>query len=143
MKIVIVGSKDRCSEEDRALVHELIEMAGKAYPSCLFITMLTHEGVGLCTKQKCLEKGSNDNFRFQLVEINVRLYAKLLSKSEVSSIYIARNATMFELADAVIYLANHERRGMVEDLIQRIIAAGRPYIVLLPGEKAKLPEVQA
>ena len=141
MKIVIVGAKDRNTDEDKALVEELVDLAAKTYPNCVFVTMLTHEGVGLFVKQKCLEKGSNSNFKFQLIEVNLRLYAKQLSKSEVSQIYLARNATMFELADMLIYLANNDRRGMIEDLVlNRIVPSGRPYIILLPSEKAKLPD---
>src|ERR1035437_5159832 len=138
MKIVIIGAKERNTPEDRQAVNALIEMAAVAYPGCVLITMLTHEGVGLFVKAKCLE-GAPD-FKYQLVEISVRLYAKNLSKNEVSESYLARNASMFEVGDCFIYLASESRRGMIEELIpERVIPSGRPYRILLPGDKLELP----
>jgi hypothetical protein len=135
MNVVVVGAKERCTEEDRELVNELLEKVAAACPNCVFVTMLTHVGVGKYVKEKCLEKNKQGQFRFQLIECTMRLFARQLSKSDVSSIYIARNATVFELGDAFYYFAGEDRRGTMEELFeQRVIPSGRPYRVFAPGE---------
>lgn len=141
MKVVIVGSKDRVGESDRALTHELMTLAAKTYPGCIFVTMLTQEGVGQYVKEKCLQQDERGNWWGQFVECNVRLYAKTLSKTDTSAIYLARNATVAELCDVLVFLASPGRKGMVEELADRIKALGRPYVVLMPGDPARLPSV--
>jgi hypothetical protein len=137
--VVIVGAKLRDAPEDKAVVCALMELAAKRYPNCCFVTMLTSMGVGSFVKQKCLEKDSLDRFRFQLIECNVRLYASNLSQSESSTIYIARNATVYEMGDVFLYLAMPDRRGPLEDLIDRAVRGERPYRVFLPGDELTLP----
>jgi len=142
MIVVIIGAKERKEEEDRAIVYNLMQLAATTYPSCVFATVLTHEGVGQFVKEKCLEKDDRHNFRYQLVECVLHLYAKFLNKAEVSQIYLTRNATLFELGDIFVYLAGRDRKGMMEDLIvNRVIPAGRPCVILGPGEPARLPNV--
>ena len=105
----------------------------KATPGCVFVTSLSHLGVGRYIREKCLEK-VNGRFKFQLVDCNVRTYAADLSKSELAAVYIARNATPYEMSDVLYYLASEDRRGPMEDLLQRFIDGGRPTKVMLPGD---------
>jgi hypothetical protein len=138
MNIVICGAKERNTEEDKRKVQELMNRAVVQYPNCVFVTILTHMGIGRFVKEACLEKGPGGQFRFQLIECSVRLYATQLSKSEVQQIYIARNATVFELADITYYFANRDRRGTLEDLVERLQKENRPCRVLLPGDPVEL-----
>lgn len=136
---MIVGAKERDTDEDRALVGDLMEKAAVYYPGCLFITMLTQVGVGKFVKEKCLEKDGRGDFKFQFVACDVRLFAKNLSKAESAQIYIARNATVFELGQVFYYFASEDRRGTMENLIMdRVAPAGLPYKVLLPGDPIEL-----
>lgn len=135
MKIAIVGSKERDTEEDRQLVASLLEQLVLEAPHSVFVTALSHIGVGKFVRDKCLEKTELGRYRFALIECSVRIYAQSLSKSELSQIYLARNATPFETADMLIYLASEDRRGTMEDLLERFQRAGRPALVLMPGEK--------
>lgn len=138
MRVCIVGAKERDTEEDRQTVSDLMELISANQPGCLFITMLTHVGVGKFIREKCLERDSNDRFRFALIECNVRTYAQNLSKAELAQIYLARNGTPFEMSDVLYYLASEERRGPMEDLLERFSLAGRPVKVLMPGEPLEL-----
>lgn len=139
MNCVIVGSKERDTEEDRALVGELMEKAAAYYPNCLFVTMLTSVGVGLFVKQKCTEKNGAGKFRFQCVACDVKIYASNLTHAESSAVYLARNATVFELGSLFYYFASEDRRGTMEDLIMnRVAPAGLPYKIFAPGDPVEL-----
>jgi hypothetical protein len=140
MNIVIVGARERTSEEDKLLVCDLVEGINKKYPQTVFVTAYSPEGVGKFVKDKCSERHTaTGEHRFQLVLCDVWLYAKGLTRVEASTIYVARNATLFELGDMFYYLADRSRRGTMEDLINnRVIPASRPYKVLLPGDGLEL-----
>ena len=138
MNVVIVGAKNRDTQEDKDQVLKLLDEAAKHYPNCVFVTMLTHVGVGKFVKERCLEKGARNGFRYQLIECATRLFCQQFSKNELSAIYIARNATVHELGDVFYYFAAEDRRGTMEDLIERAERSGRPCCVMLPGEEFKL-----
>ena len=90
------------------------------------MTTLTHIGVGMFVRQKCMERDHNDQPRYALIECTVRVFARSLSKSELAQIYLARNATPFETSDIMIYLASEDRRGTMEDMLERFQRAARP-----------------
>lgn len=138
MKIAIVGAKERDTQEDRRLVERIIEQVAAESPHTVFVGMMTHLGVGSYVKDKCLEKDTLGRYRFSMIECSVRVFARGLSKPDLSQIYLARNATPAELADMMIYLASEDRRGTCEDLLERFEKAGRPVLVLGPSDD--LPE---
>jgi 2-methylaconitate cis-trans-isomerase PrpF len=138
MKIVVVGAKERDTEEDRVFVCDLMDRIASEAPHTTFVTTLTHMGVGKFAKEYGLTKDENNHYKFQLIECSVRIYAQYLSKSELAQVYLARNATVTEMGDMLIYLASEDRRGTCEDLLSRFRAAGRPTLVLMPGDA--LPE---
>jgi len=138
MRVCIVGAKERDTESDRRTVCDLMEQISEQSSGCLFITMMTHVGVGKFIREKCLERDANDRYRFALIECNTRVYAQNLAKSELAQIYLARNGTPFEMSDVLYYLASEERRGPMEELLQRFIDAGRPVKVLMPGDDLEL-----
>ena len=143
MNIVIVGAKDRKSQQERDDVNELMDMLIKHYPGALFITMLAwEEGIGRFVKEKCREQDSEGRFKFKLVEANVRVYASDLSQSEVSQIYIGRNATLFEIGDVLYYFASPSRKGTLENLVERMVDGGRPTVVFLPGDQMRLAQLK-
>lgn len=134
MKVVLMGAKERETDKDRELVCEAMEKLSALYPGILMIALMTHMGVGKFVRDKCLEKDAAGNFKYQLIECSVRLYARHLSKAETAEIFIARNASAFEMGDILVYFAHPSRRGTTEDMLERFKAAGRPYKVFLPGE---------
>jgi hypothetical protein len=138
MNVVVVGAKERISEEDKSLVSELIDQIDQRYSACMFISTLTHNGVGKFVKEKCLEKDIKGRFKNQFLDIEIRSYASNLSKVEYGSICLALNATLVELASIVYYFANESRRGTLENLVDRSMAVGIPTKVLLPGEPITL-----
>lgn len=134
MNICIVGARERDTGEDRQLVGQLVEQIAAEAPHSTFISTLTHVGVGLFVKDKCLEKDVNNNYRFAFIECQVRMYARGLSRSDLSQIYLARNASPFEMSDVLIYLASEDRRGTMEELLERFQRAARPFLILGAGE---------
>lgn len=138
MYIVIAGARERDTDEDRAYVCALIEQIHREASHTIFIGTLTHTGVGRFVREKCLERDSEGRYRFALIECSVKIFAQGLAKTDLAGIYLARNATPFEMADALIYLASEDRRGTVEELKLRFDRAARPVLVLAPGEA--LPE---
>jgi hypothetical protein len=134
MRICIVGSKERDMPEDRALVHELMERIVGEVPHIVFVTVMTHMGVGKFVRDKCLEKDANGQYRFALIECSVRIHARSLSKTEAAQIYLARNASPFEMSDMMVYFASEDRRGTCEDILERFQVAGRPAVVMMPGD---------
>jgi hypothetical protein len=134
MKIVIVGAKERDTQEDRQLVCDLMDRIASEAPHTTFVAALTHMGVGRFVKDYGLTKNADNCYLFQVIECSVRIYAQALSKSELAQIYLARNATVSELGDMLIYLASEDRRGTCEDLLERFTATKRPTLVLMPGD---------
>lgn len=139
MKVVIVGAKERDTIEDRDLVCRLVEKIAAEAPRTIFVGSMTHVGVGRFLKDKCLEHDPvSGRYRYVLVDCSVRVFAQGLSKADMSQIFLARNATPLEIGDLLIYLASEDRRGTCEDLVDRFVKAGRPVVILAPGEP--LPE---
>jgi hypothetical protein len=95
-------------------------------------------GIGEFVRKKCVEKTSTGAFKFQLVIFDLRLYSDTLSSSQKASLFLARNASLFEAADMLYYFAGDDRRGVVEDLCTRMQEAGRPVKVFLPGDPITL-----
>ena len=134
----MVGAKERDTEEDRLLVEKLVEQISSEAPHTVFVGMMTHIGVGRFLKDKILRRDGNGSFSFSMIECSVRVFARGMSKSDLVQIYLARNATPFEISDMLIYLASEDRRGTCEELLERFHHAGRPVLVLMPGDP--LPE---
>jgi hypothetical protein len=135
MNVVIVGSKYRNIETDRGLVDELLEKCIKTYGSCLFFTIRQTEGVGRMIFEACSKKDHLERYVYQFADINVRLFAKNLSNTEASVVYLARNAFLYEVGDVFFLLADEERKSAVEELFsKRVEPSGRPFKIFLPGE---------
>lgn len=134
MKIAIVGAKERDTDEDRVLVSALMEQIVAEAPHTVFVAALTHMGVGRYVKEKAIEQDTDGHYKFALIECSVRIFAQGLSKSDLAQIYLARNGTPYELSDMLIYLAAEDRRGTCEELLERFVQAGRPTLILMPGD---------
>ena len=135
MNILIVGARERDTEEDRQTVCTLMDRLDAEAPRSTFVSMLTHTGVGRFVKEKCLERDDQGSFRFSFIEFSTRVYSHSQSKSDLSKLYLARNASPFEYGDVLIYLASEDRRGTMEDMLDRFLDAHRPVIILRPGEQ--------
>jgi hypothetical protein len=139
MRICIIGAKERDTTADGEYVVELMRAIKARTPSVIFVTMLTHLGIGKYMRDACAVKNPVTNkLEFALIDSTVRIFATGLSRSELAQIFMARNATPYELSDMLYYLASEERRGPMEDLLQRFIDGGRPYKVLGPGQPIEL-----
>lgn len=134
MRVAIVGAKDRCTLEDKKLVEELIEKVSASHFDVLYVCTNTWTpGIGQFVRSKCLERAGSD-FRFQVVLVDMRTYSSHCSRTEMADIFIARNAAIHELADVLYYFATSDRRGTIEDLVERMNRANRPVKVFLPGD---------
>jgi hypothetical protein len=135
MRICVVGAKERDTKADGEYAVQLMRAIKEKTPNVLFITMLTHIGIGRYIRAAAeVRDPATGQFEFALIDCTVRLFTKNLSRSDLSQIFIARNATPYELSDMLYYLASEERRGPMEDLLQRFIDGGRPYKLLRPGD---------
>lgn len=135
MRICIVGAKERDTDADGKYAVQLMRAIKEKTPNVLFITMLTHVGIGRYIRSASEARDPvTGQHEFALIDSTVRLFTKNLSRSDLSQIFIARNATPYELSDMLYYLASEERRGPMEDLLQRFIDGGRPYKILRPGD---------
>ena len=139
MNVVIVGATDRKSIDDRLLVNKLIDLAYRTYPECVFVTTLSHTGVGKFVKDKCMEKTAENANVYQLVECSIRVFATTFSRPETMQVLLAANAALFELGDVFYFFASEDRRGTTEELItKRVIPSGRAYKIFLPGQDVSL-----
>lgn len=138
MRVCIVGAKERDTAEDEKYVVDLMEAIKGRTPNVIFVTMLTHMGVGKFIREVAKKTDAQGRHKYLLIDASVRVYAPHLSKSEVADIYLARNATPFEMSDMLYYLAAEDRRGPMENLLQRFADAGRPCKVLLPGDAVEV-----
>lgn len=129
-----MGAKERDTEEDRRVVDLLIEKVAVEAPHTVFVTMMTHTGVGKFVKDKILQRDSAGRYSYSMIECEVRVYSRSMAKPDLAQIYLARNATPFEVSDMMIYLASEDRRGTCEELLERFQRGGRPTLVLEPGD---------
>jgi hypothetical protein len=134
MRVLIVGAKERDTDEDRRLVAELMDRISAEAPYTLFVSMMTHTGVGRFVKDKALQKSGEGRYAHRMIDCSQRIFAKGLAKSELVELYLARNATPFESSDMLIYLASEDRRGTCEELLERFQKANRPVLVMRPGD---------
>jgi hypothetical protein len=139
MRICIIGAKERDTTADGKYVVELMRAIKARTPSVIFVTMLTHLGIGKYMRDACSVKDPiTKKQEFALIDSTVRIFANNLPRPELAQIFMARNATPYELSDMLYYLASEERRGPMEDLLQRFIDGGRPYKILCPGDPIEL-----
>lgn len=134
MRVCVVGAKERDTAEDEKYVVGLMEAIKDHTPNVIFVTMLTHMGIGKFIRDVAKKQDAQGRHKYLLIDASVRVFAPHLSKTEVSDIYLARNATPFEMSDMLYYLAAEDRRGPMENLLQRFVEAKRPYKVLMPGD---------
>jgi hypothetical protein len=138
MKIAVVGSKERCSEEDRVLVESLIEQVAQRNFDAVFIcTDSWNRGIGEFVRKKCVEKVQGE-FIYQVILVDLRTYWKHRSRDEVAQVYRARNASLYEMADMLYYFAGSERKSAIDDLVTRMQESGRPVKVFYPGDPISL-----
>jgi hypothetical protein len=137
MRVCIIGAKERDTTADSEYVVNLMRAIKAATPNVIFITTLTHMGIGKFVRAACAVKDPVTNkHEFNLIDANVHIFvpSSALSKSDLAQIFMARNATPFELSDMLYYLATDARRGPMEDLLQRFIDHKRPYKILYPDD---------
>ena len=133
MFVVVVGAVERREEGDEELMVTILEDLRKKYPSLVVISAACDKGIGNVIKTHCLE----EKMRFRFMEVYTRIFAEL-PKTKLAQVFIARNANLEELGDEFHIFATRDRRGSVEDLIQRVSAKGdRPVYVYVPGEGLK------
>ena len=139
MKIVIVGSAERNTDQDRADVYSLIDQLYERHVSAVFVTIYAKQGIAKFVKDKCGERDSKNEFKYQLAVCDIQLFSHSLPRQEASAIYTARNAMLFELGDVFYFFVVPGRVGIMEELLRaRVLPAGRPYTVFLSGEKIEI-----
>lgn len=138
MRVAIVGSKERNTTQDKELVEQLIDMVTDTTFDVRFVcTDSWQAGIGQFVRGKCTEKVRGE-FKHQVIIYDVRTYTSHLSRQEIADIYLARNAALFEISDVLYFFSGSDRRGTIEDLVEKMQAAGRPVKVFMPGDKVSL-----
>jgi hypothetical protein len=135
VNIVIVGAKDRNSVDDGNDVETLIGLLGKQYGTFTAITAMTHVGIGAIVKRICGSVTPERPSRIPLVEADVRIFAHNLSQETMTQFYLIRNAMLFEAGDLFYSFPHPQRRNVIDELMnKRVIPAGRPHRIFLPGD---------
>ena len=138
MRVTIVGSKERSSTQDKEMVEQLIDMVSDSTFDVRFVCTDSWQiGVGQFVRTKCTEKVRGE-FKHQVIIYDVRTYTSHLTKQEIADIYLARNAALFKISDVLYFFSGSDRRGTIEDLVDQMVAAGRPVKVFMPGDKLAL-----
>lgn len=146
MNVVIVGARKRSEAQDEPLVNKLVDGLIEKYPQLKIISTSCDRGVGKIIKNKCLPLGEkNPRAVFRFIEISLRIYllpGEELTKSEFAQYFMARNATLNEMADEFHILVDGEPRGTMADLLRRVRERGAPYAVYKLNEKEpRIPTV--
>jgi hypothetical protein len=137
MRVCVVGAKERDTDADDKYVVTLMRAIKAVTPNVIFVTTLTHMGIGKFVRAACAVKDPVTNaHEFDLITADVHMYVPTskLPKTDLAQIFMARNATPFELSDMLYYLATDARRGPMEELLQRFIDHKRPYKILYPDD---------
>ena len=135
MKIVIVGAKDRESEDDRLDVAALLDALEVKYHNFTVVTVMSHTGIGKLVKNFCSAPKDGRKHRFAFCEADVRVYANDLNREDMAQLYTARNAMLFEIGDLFFGFPHPQRRAVVDELFsKRVEPNNRPHRIFLPGD---------
>ena len=134
MRVVVLGGRDRREKEDFKLVNQLLDELKKEYSQLLIITAGCDRGVGKIINNRLMPKDKGGQPEINYVEYSMRpTVHRDLPKHEMSCLFIARNATLVELGDEFHLFVEQRQMGIIEDLRQRCLIAGKPHAVYRPG----------
>jgi len=138
MKVVIVGDRNRESEEDFKLINQILDYCRDNYPKCRIITKGTDRGVGKWIRTRLSDPVTHRPTEMDWTEINLthHLVEGDLPKIQFSADYDALNAVLLEMGDEFHILSEERPRGVTMNLLRRVIDAHRPYALYKPHETA-------
>lgn len=136
MRVGIVGARTRSELADEPLVNAIIDDIKTRYSKLLVITKSCDRGVGKIIKNRCKDpqKKRRNEFDFAEASLRIELVNEELPKTEFATLFNALNATLVEVCDEFHLLTEEEPKGTMADLLQRVIASGKPYAMYKPSE---------
>ena len=134
MRVVIIGGRERREGEDYKLVNDLLDSLKQQYPVLLIVTAGCDRGVGKIINNRLMPKIKGGPPEVNYVEYSMRpTVNRDLPKHEMSCLFIARNASLIELGDEFHLFVEQRQMGVIEDLRQRCVIAGKPHAVYKLG----------
>ena len=122
MYVVVVGSREWQGEQADAQVNQLLNEISEKYSGAVIVTSSTDRGVGSIVQKRCLK----DRERFQLVDIQIRVFAQL-PRAKLAQVFFARNAALVEIGEEFHVFVDGNRKGAFEDLIEKLHAAEQQH----------------
>lgn len=141
MRVVIVGSRSRSEMMDARLVHEIIDECIAKYGKLMIVTKSCDKGVGKIVKHRCVDSITQKPM-LDMMEVHLRHYLKNkeLPKTEFTQDFNSLNATLVEIGDEFHLLTEEEPVGAMQDLLERVTAAYRPFAIYKPSENRGGPK---
>lgn len=141
MRVVIVGARTRSEMLDTRLVNEIIDDCIARYGKLMIVTKSCDKGVGKIVKHRCIDAHTQKPIH-DMIEVHLRHYVvgKELPKTEFTADFNALNASLVEIGDEFHLLTEEEPLGAMADILERVIAAYRPYALYKPSENRNGPK---
>lgn len=135
MRVVVMGGRDRREKDDFKLVNSLLDKLKKQYSDLLIITTGCDRGVGKIINNRLLPaiKHGEPEVRYLEWSFRIEVGRQELSKNEMTTIYLARNATLAALGDEFHLFVEERPMGVAEDLRQRCEELQRPHAIYPMG----------
>lgn len=149
MRVVILGGRDRRERDDYIIVNKLLDELKQKYTNLLVITAGCDRGVGKIINNRLMPPVKGQPPEIDYVECSMRpTVGRDLAKTEMSSLFLARNAALAELGDEFHLFTEQRQMGIVEDLRQRCELQGKPHAIYQPEASTapvyvNWPEVRA
>jgi len=136
MRVVVVGAWKREESEDVPLINDLLNALSQKYSQLIITTRGTDRGIGKIVKNRCMpkERGRQQG-EFEFVEFSAKIYMNNPPKAELANIWSAVNAPLVEYGEEFYLFMDNQQGGAMQDLLDRVKTAGRPYATYYPGEK--------
>jgi hypothetical protein len=147
VKVVIVGSRTRDEQQDKALVDNIIDSCKERFAKVIFVTKSCDKGVGKLIYDRCkLPTKTGGRPEFDMIEVTLRhmLHEHELPRHEFLGHFNSLNAALAELGDEFHVLTEEKPTGAMVDMVNRIESIGAPYATYttnnttakIPGEKS-------
>lgn len=134
MRVVIVGARLRSESEDFTLVNSLIDELKKMYPGLFIVTTACDRGVGKIVKNRLIPVDPNKPPIIPFLEVAYRIWGEDMPKAVYANIYLTRNPALLALGEEFHIFVDKDKRGVMQDLLERVQDAGLPYSVYQPNE---------
>src|SRR5207302_8418188 len=111
--------KNVIQRKDKELLKRIVDaLIGIYSRNMTMISVGCDDGIEFLVKEIC----KNKEIRF--VEVSIHFHGERRSKQEYTQFYLARNATVMELADVFLLLPSKNKQSVSDDIVDRIKLQG-------------------